>query len=83
MYTSRVDKSLMYLFYFYKNLSKNHRIKKLYQLMKGQFELYGDGVIPMKATRTRYTEHKICSTKRVVNKYRLYCQHLQHQITVA
>ena len=49
--------------------------------MKVQFEMYGDGVRPTKATRTRWIDHKICAMEHVVNKYRLYCQHLQHAIT--
>ena len=49
--------------------------------MKGQFEMYGDDVRPMKATGTRWTDHKICAMEHVVNKYRLYCQYLQHAIT--
>ena len=47
--------------------------------MKGQFEMYGDGVRPTKATRR--IDHKIHAMERVVNKYRLHCQHLQHVIT--
>ena len=82
MYTSPVDISLMHLFYLHKNLSKKHiELKNLYQLMKGQFEIYGDGVRPTIATRTRWIDHKICAMEHVVNKYRLYCQHLQHVIT--
>ena len=54
MYTFPVDESLMHLFYLYKNSSKKYReLKNLYRLMKGQFEMYGGGVRPTKATRTR------------------------------
>ena len=54
IYTFPVDESLMHLFYLYKNLSKKYReLKNLYRLMKGQFEMYGGGVRPTKATRTR------------------------------
>ena len=82
MYTSPVDKSLMHLFYLYKHLSKKHtELKNLYQLMKGQFEMCDDGVRLTKATRTRWIDHKICAMEHVVNKYGLYCQHLQHAIT--
>ena len=45
MYTSPVDKSLMHHFFMNKNSYKKHRkLNNLYQLMKGQFELYSDGV---------------------------------------
>ena len=43
--------------------------------------MYGDGVRLTKATGTRWIHHKIHAMDRVVNKYRLYCQHLQHAIT--
>ena len=49
--------------------------------MNGQFEMYGDGVRSTKATGTRWIDHKIRAMERVVNKYGLYCQHLQHAIT--
>ena len=49
--------------------------------MKGQFEMYGDGVRPTKATGNKWIDHKIRAMERVVNKYGLYCQHLQHAIT--
>ena len=81
-YTSPVDETLIHLFYLYKNSSKKYReLKNLYQLMKGQFKMYGDGVRPTKATGTRWIEHKVCAMERVVDKYGSYCQHLQHAIT--
>ena len=49
--------------------------------MKVQFEMYGDGVRPTKATGTGWIDHKIRAIERVVDKYGLYCQHLQHAIT--
>ena len=82
MHTPPVDKSLMHLFYLYKNSSKKHReLKNLYQLTKGQFEMHGDGVGGLKIAGTRWIDHKICAIERVVNKYGLYCLHLQHAIT--
>ena len=59
-YTSPVDKSLTHLFYLYKNSSKKHRkLKNLYQIKKDEFEMYGDGVKPVKATRTRWIDHQM------------------------
>ena len=37
--------------------------------MKGQSEMYGDGVRPTKARGARWIDHKICAMERVVNKY--------------
>ena len=55
----------MHLFYLY----KNHReLKNLYQLIKGQFEMYGDAVRPTKATGTRWIDHKIHAMERIVRK---------------
>ena len=80
--TSPLDKSLMHLFYLYKNPPKKHReLRNLYQLMKGQLEMYSDGVRLTKATRTRWSDHKICAMERIVDQYRLYCLHLQHVVT--
>ena len=70
VYTLSVDESLMHLFYLFKKSSKKHReFKNLCQLLKGQFEMYGYGVRPM------------CAMEHFVNKYGLYCQHLQHAVT--
>ena len=55
-----VDESLMHLYYLYKKFSKKHReLKNLYQLMKDQYEFHGDGVRPVKATGTRWIDHKL------------------------
>ena len=48
--------------------------------MKDEFEMYGDGVKPVKATGTRWIDHRIRAMQRLVDKYGLYCQHLQHAI---
>ena len=49
--------------------------------MKGQLEMYNDGVRPTKETATMCFDHKTCAMERVLNRYGLYCQHLQHAIT--
>ena len=80
-YTAPVDESLMHLFYLYKNSSKKNReLKNLYQLMKDQFEMYGDGIRPVKSTGTRWIDHRVRAMQRFVDKFGLYCQHLQHAI---
>ena len=48
--------------------------------MKDEFEMYGDGVKPVKATGTRWIDHRMRAMQRLVDKYGLYCQHLQHAI---
>ena len=45
--------------------------------MKGQFEMYCDGVRWPKATSTKWIDQKICAMEHVVNKYELYCQQFQ------
>ena len=41
--------------------------------------MFGAGIKPVKATGTRWIDHKLRAMERVVNKYGL-CQHLQHLI---
>ena len=48
--------------------------------MKDEFEMYGDDVKPVKATGTRWIDHRMRAMQRLVDKYGLYCQHLQHAI---
>ena len=71
----------MHLFYLYKKSSKKHReLKIFYHLLEGQFEMYSAGVRPLKATGTRCIDHKIAAMERVIEKFGLYIQHLQHSI---
>ena len=70
-----VDTSLMHLFYLYKKSSKKHR--------EGQFEMYSAGVRPLKATGTRWIDHKIAAMGRVIEKFSVYTQHLQDSIDTA
>ena len=79
-----VDTSLMHLFYLYKKSSKKHReLKNFYHLLEGQFEMYSAGVWPLKATGTRWIDHKIAAVGCVIEKFGLYTQHLQHFINTA
>ena len=48
--------------------------------MKDGFEMYGDGMKPVKSTGTCWIDHLIHAMQRLVDKYGLYCQHLQHTI---
>ena len=74
----------MHLFYLYKKSSKKHReLKNFYHLLEGQFEMYSAGVRPLKATDTRWIDHKIAAMERVIGKFSLYTQHLRHSIDTA
>ena len=76
-----VEETLRHLYYLYEKSSKKHReLKNLFKLLKNQYEFYGAGVKPIKATGTRWIDHKLRAMERVVDKYGLYCQHLQHLI---
>ena len=80
-YISPNDELLLHLFNLYKNLSNKHReLNNLYQLMKDEFEMFGGGIKPLKSTDPHWIDHRICAMQRLVDKYRLYCQHLQHTI---
>ena len=79
-----VDTSLMHLFYLYKKSSKKHReLKNFYHLLEGQFEMYSAGVQPLKATGTRWIDHKIAAMVGIIERFGLYTQHLQHSIDTA
>ena len=45
--------------------------------MKDQYEFHGDGV---KVTGTQWVDHKLCAMEPLVDKFGLYCQHIQHAI---
>ena len=80
-YLSPIDESFLHLFSLYKNLSKKHReLKNLYQVMKDEFEIYGGEIKPVKPTSTGWIDHRIRAMQCLVDKCRLYCQHLQHTI---
>ena len=65
--------TLMYLFYLYKKSSKKHpELKNFYHLLEGQLEMYGTGVWSLKATGTRWINHKIAAMGRVIDKFGLY-----------
>ena len=79
-----VDISLMHLFYLHIKSSKKHQeLKNFYHLLEGQFEMYSAGVRPLKATAKRWIDHKVAAMGRVIEKFGLYTQHLQHSIDTA
>ena len=48
--------------------------------MKDELEMYGDEIKPVKSTDTCWTDHRIHAMQRLIDKYGLYYQHLQHKI---
>ena len=59
-FTKPVDESLMHLYYLYQKSSKKLReLKKLFKDIKGDFEMFGDGVKPVKSTGTRWIDHQL------------------------
>ena len=48
--------------------------------MKDQYESHEDGLRPVKATGTQWINHKLCAIEWLVDKFGLYCQHIQHAI---
>ena len=48
--------------------------------MKDQYQFHGDGVRPVNATGTRWIDHKLCAIEQLVDKFGLYCQHIQHTV---
>jgi hypothetical protein len=80
-FTSPVDESLMHLYYLYHKSSKKLReLKHLYKDIKGDFEMFGDGVKPLKATGTRWIDHRIRAMGRLIDKFGLYTRHLKEFI---
>ena len=78
-----VDTSLTYLFYLYKSSKKHRELKNFHHLLEGQFEMYSAGVRPLKATATRWIDHKVAAMGRVIEKFGLYTKYLQHSIDTA
>ena len=76
-FTKPVDESLMHLYYLYQKSSKKLReLKKLFKDIKGDFEMFGDGVKPVKSTGTRWIDHRLRAMERVIDKFGLYTRHL-------
>ena len=67
-----VDESLMNLYYLYHKSSKKLReLKLLFKDIKEDFEMFGDGVRPVKSTGTRWIDHRIRAMARVIDKFGL------------
>ena len=75
-HTIPVDELLMHL-YHHQELQE---LKCLYQAIKSDFEIYGEGVKPLKATGTRRFDHRIRAMGRLVHKVGLYARHMKEFI---
>ena len=77
-FTKPVNESLIYLYYLYHKSSKKLReLKLLFKDIKTDFEMYGDGVEPVKSTGTRWIDHRIRAMGRMIDKFGLYTRHLK------
>ena len=80
-YMEPVDKMPTHLHYLYTKSSKKHcELKNLY-ILKGEFKMYASRVRPMKATGTRWIDHKLMALDLLIGKFRLYCVHLNDIIS--
>ena len=80
-YMEPVDKMLTHLHYLYTKPSKKHRELKNLYILKGKFKMYTSGVRPMKATGTRWINHKLMALDLLIGKFRLHCVHLNDIIS--
>lgn len=81
IYMEPVDTSLLHLYYLYEKSSKKTReLKLLYQEMKDIYNIEGNGIKPVRASGTRWVEHKLNAMTRLVEKFGVYTQHLQNVI---
>ena len=71
------DTSLCDFCYLHAKSSMKHRkLKNPFNLLAGQFETYSAGVRPMKATGTRWIDHKTRAMACVVEQFGLDTQYL-------
>ena len=80
-YMEPVDKMLTHLYYLYTKSSKKHRELKNLYISIGEFKMYTSGLRPMKATGTRWIDHKLMVLDRLIGKFRPYCVHLNDIIS--
>ena len=72
----------MHLYYLYHKSSKKLReLKALFKDIKGDYEMFEDGVKPLKSTGTRWIDHRVRAMGRVVDKFGLYTRHLKDFIS--
>ena len=71
----------MHLYYLYQNSSKKAcELKVLFDELKKIYEIDGKGVKSIRATRTRWVDHKLKVMSRFASNFGVYMQHLQNVI---
>ena len=80
-YMEPVDKMLTHLHYLYTKSSRKHRELKISYILKGEIKMYTSGVRPVKATCTRWIDHKLIALDLLTAEFRLYFIHLNDMIS--
>ena len=75
-YMETVDKTLIHLYYLYTKSSEKHRELKNLYMLKDEFQMYNYGVRPMNAIGRGWIDHKLLAIDCIIEKYGLYCVHL-------
>ena len=79
-----MDTLLTHIFYIYSNSSKKHTVLKIFcQELKGQYEMYGSGVKPLKVGGTRWIDHKLQAIRKLLEKLGLYVGHFKDSTSSA
>ena len=59
--------------YLHEKLGKKlSELKKLHQMLKDEYEVYGASIKPQRALVTRWIDHKMNAMRQIINKYGLY-----------
>ena len=54
-----------------RQLKKLREFKKLFQDIKADFKMFGNGVMPVKSTDTRWIDYKFSAMERVIDNFEL------------
>ena len=69
------------MYYLYEKSGKKlSELKKLYQLLKDEYKMYGASIKLQWALGIRWIDHKMNSMRQLIDKYGLYVSHLQYFI---
>ena len=81
-YMQPVDTMLAHFYYLYtKSSKKHHKLKNLYDMLKGEFEMYTSVIRLVKGTGTRWIDHKLRTMNHLIEKFGFYCVHLNDIIS--
>ena len=68
-------------YHYHKSSKKILELKSFYQAIKGDFEIYVEGVKPLKATGSRWIDHRIRAMGHLVDKLGLHASHMKEFLT--